>query len=378
LSADDARNETAQAGQYAVDAERPANQIEAPALPYRPVDPKSYQPRIALVGCGGITEWHLHAYRRAGYHVTALCDREADRARQRAQSYYPDAAIHTDAEQIFNSTDIDVVDIATHPEHRAALIEQAIDAGKHVLTQKPFVLDLDTGRKLVEKARQANVKLAVNQNGRWAPHWSYLRQAIEQDYLGNLQAADFAVYWDHNWVADTPFDEIRHLLLYDFAIHWFDILHCFTKGAEPQRVTAMLEHGADQKASPALLGQVLVEYEGCQASIVLRANTSYGPSDRTRLIGAKATCESLGPDLNHQQLSIANAAGQATFKPEGAWFPDGFHGTMAELLCAIEEDREPTNNAADNLASLQLCFAACTSADQARPLTPQAIEVMPA
>ncbi|MEX0611632.1 MAG: hypothetical protein WD229_05900, partial [Pirellulales bacterium] len=43
--------------------------VAAPVLPYRPRDPKRYQPAIALVGCGGITKWHLTAYKNAGYNV---------------------------------------------------------------------------------------------------------------------------------------------------------------------------------------------------------------------------------------------------------------------------------------------------------------------
>jgi len=50
--------------------------------------------------------------------------------------------------------------------------------------------------------------------------------------------------------------------------------------------------------------------------------------------------------------------------------PDGFRGTMGELLCAIEEDREPRNSARNNLQSLALCFAALASADSGEPVSP--------
>ena len=43
---------------------------------------------------------------------------------------------------------------------------------------------------------------------------------------------------------------------------------------------------------------------------------------------------------------------------KGTWFNDGFAGTMGELLCAVEERREPMNSARGNLASLRLCLAA--------------------
>jgi hypothetical protein len=51
----------------------------------------------------------------------------------------------------------------------------------------------------------------------------------------------------------------------------------------------------------------------------------------------------------------------------GAWFNDGFAGAMGELLCAIEDGREPLNSARGNLFSLKLCLAALRSAESGIP-----------
>ena len=58
-------------------------------MDYRPGSPKRYRPGIGLIGCGGITKWHLVAYRQAGYNVTALCDIDRPRAEQRRESTIP-------------------------------------------------------------------------------------------------------------------------------------------------------------------------------------------------------------------------------------------------------------------------------------------------
>jgi hypothetical protein len=63
---------------------------------------------------------------------------------------------------------------------------------------------------------------------------------------------------------------------------------------------------------------------------------------------------------------------------EGSWFPDGFHGTMAELLTAIEEQREPANGARGNLHGLALCFAAVASAERHEPVVPGTVRTLPA
>ena len=57
----------------------PAGEVAAPDLPYQPRDPEAYRPRIGLVGCGGISEMHLRAYKNAGYEVVALCSRDRER-----------------------------------------------------------------------------------------------------------------------------------------------------------------------------------------------------------------------------------------------------------------------------------------------------------
>ena len=342
--------------------------LAAPELPYRPGKPKSYQPKIGLIGCGGITQSHLAAYKKAGYQVVALCDVNEANAEARRREFYPKAAIYSDYHEILKRPDIEVVDIATHPEIRVKMIRDAIHAGKHILSQKPFVLDLKTGRQLVDAAEKAGVCLAVNQNGRWAPHFAYLRQAVKAGLIGDVLAAHLSVHWNHEWIAGTPFDSIKHALLYDFAIHWFDILNCFMQGRPAKRVFASLTRAEVQKSKPPLLGQVLVEYEGAQASLVFDAITSHGPLDQTILVGTKATITSQGESLNKQKVTLHTSQGSASPSLRGAWFPDGFHGTMAELLCAIEENREPDNSARHNLSSLALCFAAMKSADNGQPV----------
>jgi predicted dehydrogenase len=65
---------------------------------------------------------------------------------------------------------------------------------------------------------------------------------------------------------------------------------------------------------------------------------------------------------------LTTAVGTAHADLDGTWFPDGFRGTMGELLCSIEENREPQNSAADILKSLAICLGAMKSADEGRPI----------
>jgi predicted dehydrogenase len=349
----------------------------APLLPYEPRDPKKYRPGIALVGCGGITAWHLKAYRRAKYNVVALCDLNRAQAEKRRGEFYPKAFVTDDVKEVLQRDDVEVVDIATHPPVRPPLIEAALRAGKHVLSQKPYVIDLAVGERLADLADKQGVTLAVNQNARWAPYQSYIREAVRAGLLGAIDAVHCDVHWDHTWVKGTSFETIRHLILYDFAIHSFDFVTTLM-GSTATRVYATTATSATQPIESPLLAQVAIEYPNAQATLIFDAHTRIGRVDRTFVVGSRGTIASSGVNQDKQQVELTTAAGIARPKLAGAWFPDGFHGTMGELLCAIEEKREPTNSARNNLASLALCFAAVASTERGKPLVPGSVRKLPA
>jgi predicted dehydrogenase len=352
-------------------------EISAPSLPYLPADPRSWKPKIGLIGCGGITVQHLRAYTAAGYTVGALCDVNESRARDMQRKFFPEAEVFTDYRRVIARDDIEVLDMAAHPEQRAAMFGPAIEAGKHILSQKPFVTDLDFGMSVVEKAEKKGVRLAVNQNGRWAPHWSWIRGAVAAGLLGTVSSVRLAVSWDHTWIAGSLFEDIHYLVLYDFGIHWFDITHCLLKDRKPLRVHASAAPAPGQRVRPPLLSQVIVEYQDAQACLFFDASTLRGGQDTTFVSGTRGAAWSSGPDLNAQQAGLATAEGVARPALSGAWFPDGFHGSMGELLRAVEENREPYNSARDNLDSLALCFAALASAESGQAVSPGAARSLP-
>jgi predicted dehydrogenase len=247
-----------------------------------------------------------------------------------------------------------------------------------VLSQKPFVEDLDEGEKLVALAEERGAKLAVHQNGRWAPHFSYMREAVLMGLIGQTVAVHAAVHWDHDWTFNTPFNQVRHLILFDFGIHWFDIITCLMGENLPRSVYASLTRAPGQRARPGMLAQAAVAFDHGQASAVFDGFTHYGAEDHTVVVGTEGTINSIGPDLNHQTVTVYTGDAYAVPALEGAWFDDGFHGAMSELLCAIEENREPSNSARDNLRSLALCYAACASADQGAPVVPGTVRQLPA
>ncbi|KQU64972.1 dehydrogenase [Aminobacter sp. DSM 101952] len=343
--------------------------VAAPDLAYLPPRPKAYAPRIALVGAGGISFAHLDAYRNAGFDVAVICNRTLAKAAERRDEFFPDAAITDDLGEVLARDDIEVLDITTHPAERAGMIEKALLAGKHVLSQKPYVLDLDTGERLADLADRKGAKLAVNQNGRWAPHLAWMREAVRTGQIGDLVSCHVSIHWNHGWIKGTPFEAIDDLVLYDFGVHWFDFLASLV-GDRTTSVYATRARAAGQEARPPLLAQALVEFDGGQASLCLDGATPFGPQDRTYISGTGGSLSSVGPDLGNQAMELTTASGTARPALSGSWFNDGFAGTMGELLSAIEDGREPLNGARGNLQSLALTFAAIASTHRGISVVP--------
>ncbi len=351
-----------------------APEVPAPDLNYRPPMPGTYRPRIGLVGCGGISKSHLEAYVKMGWEVVAFCDSKREAAEACRDAYFPRADVFSDFREICRRPDIDVLDLATHPDPRVALTREALLAGKHVLAQKPFVTDLAVGRGLIELAGEKGLRLAVNQNGRWAPYFSYLREAVKRGILGEIESMDIQIAWDHTWIRGTPFEKMHHIILQDFAIHWFDMVTCVFGERPARQVFAGVGRSIRQDLVSPLQAQAVIQYDGGQASLVFRANTKHDPVESTTVIGTKGTYRSSGPVCANDRVVLTTEAGRAVVSLGGKWFPDGFAGAMGELLCAIEERREPENSAQDNLRSLELCFAALASADSGKPVVPGSVQ----
>jgi predicted dehydrogenase len=345
---------------------KPAAETAAPDLPYRPPMPHDRGVAIALVGAGGISAAHLDAYARHGLNVVVICSRDVKRAESRRDAYFPNARIADDFDSLLKDPSLRVLDITTHPDVRVGLMRRALNAGKHVLSQKPFVENLDDGRELIELAARRNVKLAVNQNGRWAPHLAYIREAVRAGLIGEVAGVHIEIRWNHGWIAGTPFEAVDDLILWDFGIHWFDFLTSVI-GDRARFVHATTARAVRQTARPPLLAQAVVAFDGGQASLAFDGATQYGTHDSTTVIGANGVAFSQGPDLGNQRVELYTEAGVARPLLSGSWFNDGFAGAMGELLCAIEEGREPLNSARDNLLSLKLCQAALRSVRAGAP-----------
>ena len=116
---------------------------------------------IGIIGCGDIVRrCHLPAYTAAGLRVLAVTDADPGRARALADDFgIPTVA--ADAEALVTTAGVQIVDIAVPPTVQPAIVALAAGAGRHVLCQKPFALEIAPARAMVELAARSGVRIAT-------------------------------------------------------------------------------------------------------------------------------------------------------------------------------------------------------------------------
>jgi predicted dehydrogenase len=337
-------------------------------LAYRPTFPPGYRPGLGLVGCGDIARsWHLPAYAEYGVHVVGVYD-PAPEATDGICDRFPFVRrVFPSLGELLVDEEIEIVDVATGPDVRPELIRRALDAGKHVLAQKPLALDLRAARQLAEEAEERGVRVAVNQNGRWSPPWRIATLLIEHGDIGDVLAVTHLLDRPLPPLVGTHFDELDHFVIYDYFVHWIDICRCWLDGKTVQAVRALDYRTPDQptEAKSPWAAWVEIHYaDGASALIrsVGEARTKR-PSCSFWVHGTEGTIRGsvlLGSDF----VELERNGVSSRYAFEGAWYPDGFAGTLGELVTSIAEKREPFNSARHNLLSLQMTLAACRSAEE--------------
>ena len=321
---------------------------------------------IGIIGAGNIVKIaHLPAYRAAGLPVVALYDPNPA-AIFAALEVIPTIEVAESADAILADDRIEVVDIATHPSIRPSLVERALHAGKHVLSQKPFADDMETARRLVAVAAETGRTLAVNQNGRWAPAWNGASRLIEQGAIGEVVAVTHEFHKYGWWGTETPFDKLDHAAIHDYAIHFLDISLVWMGGALPRAVRARNYRTPTQPEDSHTPWGAWIELDFADGrnAFVRAPGRVVGRAEghAFEVFGTAGTLR--GSELGHQALSLETFDRFEEIPLEGRWFPDAFAGPMLELQSAVREGRVPSHDATNNLATIAVTLAAVESAEQ--------------
>ncbi|MFN0071608.1 MAG: Gfo/Idh/MocA family protein [Chloroflexota bacterium] len=141
--------------------------------------------RFGLIGCGQIGQLRASALGqlRSG-RLTAVSDVRLESARELAEKYR--TAVHADWQSLIKSETVDAVIVSTPPSMHAQMCTEALEAGKHVLCEKPLALTPAEGRRMLESAERSGCFLATGFNFRFYPSFQKARELLDAGVIGNL------------------------------------------------------------------------------------------------------------------------------------------------------------------------------------------------
>jgi predicted dehydrogenase len=348
--------------------------------------------RVALAGAGNIAALHLPAYVQFPEQVelVAVCDVDERLARTRAR----DAGVErvfTDFDAMLREVACDAVDICTPHDLHAPLAHAAIEAGRHVLVEKPFALSLDECRSLVSSAGRAGVTLMVAQNQRFLPAHQGTRVVVAAGRLGAIRAvrSDSIQCWPAlvpagHWQYDGA--RAGGGVLINVAVHRIDLLRYLV--GEVRRVSSAVcrtthpnfVNGAEDYAAATL------EFEnGALGQLFATCSAFRAPWCEQFMLFGEAGAIHAVPPLGHMR-GPAFAATSSRSAPVSEWLDQfaGFEpvdaeaeglpsesGQVNEILHFADCCRtgaEPLSSGRDNVETMKIAFGIYEAARTGQPV----------
>lgn len=143
-----------------------------------------------VVGTGFGILTHVRAMRRAGIEVAGLVGRDPQKTRERAEKVgIPHAT--TSLDEALALSGVDLVAVATPPHTHAEIVLAAVEAGKHVLCEKPFARDVAEARRMHEAAEKAGVVHMLGTEFRFSTGQAHATRAVNEGAIGEPKLATF-------------------------------------------------------------------------------------------------------------------------------------------------------------------------------------------
>ncbi len=148
--------------------------------------------KVGIIGCGGIANGkHMPSLKKVkDCEMVAFCDIVEERAQKAAEKFGAEGAkVFTDYKELLKLTDIDVVHVCTPNRSHSFITVDALEAGKHVLCEKPMAINSAEAKKMLDAAKRTGKKLSIGYQSRFRPDAQYLKKEAETGRFGDIYYA---------------------------------------------------------------------------------------------------------------------------------------------------------------------------------------------
>ncbi len=201
--------------------------------------------KTAIIGAGFMGPAHTEALRRLGINVTGILGVDEAESKKAAENLNL-AKAYKNLNEVLQDKEVDAVHITTPNKFHYQMAKATLNAGKHVMCEKPLAMNSQESSELAELAANSGLAAGVNYNMRWYPLCVEARERVKNNELGDIYSItgsyvqDWLLYpTDYNWrvLADEG-GALRAVS--DIGTHWLDLVQTVT-GLKVTEVCADLQ-----------------------------------------------------------------------------------------------------------------------------------------
>ena len=307
---------------------------------------------VAVIGAGGWGKNHVRVYKELpSTELVAVCDVNAERAKDIASQFGVKA--YTNSTRMLKNKEIEAVSVCTWSTKLAREALKALEAGKHVLVEKPMAGNTKQAKKLLEIAEKNSLHLTVGFLMRFIPGLQHIHEAVKTKKIGELVCANArrVSQWPER-IGDVG-------VVKDTAIHDIDVMR-YISHEDPISVYA--KTGSMRHRTFEDYAQIMLTYkDGKSAFIESNWLTPY----KTRLLTVTGSDAIMRLDYMTQELWIEEP--KENLQPRYSW-QEPLKLELQHFADCILEKKKPLITGVDGLKALQVAEAALRSSEKNRAI----------
>ncbi|WP_422424521.1 Gfo/Idh/MocA family protein [Bacillus sp. PSXD-155] len=336
--------------------------------------------KVGIIGCGSIAQHrHLPEYEANPYvQIVAVCDSNKKRAKKIANNY--GVNMYTDYNELINCEELDAVSVCTPNHLHASISIAALQAGIHVLCEKPMATSKADAEMMIGAAEKSGKKLMIGHNQRFVASHQKAKQMIKSGAIGKIYS--FRTAFGHsgpeNWSVDGKeswfFKKEEAFLgaMGDLGVHKADLIR-YILNEEITEVGAFVETSAKTFSNVDDCAVCILKSE---SGIIgtLAASWSYvSKEDNSTIIyGEKATLRLEDDPTNSLIIQYKNGEVvkyELNKIQSNATVGQSNSHVIEQFVVSILSDKEPLINGVDGMKSLEVILAAIQSSETKQIVT---------
>lgn len=333
--------------------------------------------KYAIIGCGRISPNHIAAAIENKLEIVALCDVVPENMQDKINKFDLPKSIrlYTDYKELLIKEKPDLIAICTESGKHGQIALDCIEAGSHLIIEKPIALSLEEADEIINKAKEKNIKVSACHQNRFNKSIQKIREAVEEERFGRLLHGTAHIRWNRgeDYYTQAPWRgtwEQDGGALMNQCIHNIDLLR-WMMGDDILEVVGMTDNMKHNFIEAEDLGMALIKFANGSYGIIEGTTNIYPQNleETLYIFGDRGTVKAGGKSVNIiEEWHFADMKDDADeVKAKYQENPPNVYGfghnpLYADVIDAIKNDRDPYVTAEDGRRALELVLAIYKSA----------------